>query len=123
MSNRMIRVSIGIADEFSNIQVPGVNLALYNSSDALIRTWTTSGSVKTMEGLEPGSYYLIKDAETETHYDVQIQDTAEIQVINIHTSYYLYYLIIGAAAALGLGIILLVILLIRRRRKKQKANG
>ena len=123
MSNRMIRVSIGITDEFSNIQVPGVNLALYNSSGALIRTWTTSGSVKTMEGLEPGSYYLIKDAETETHYDVQIQDTAEIQVINIHTSYYLYYLIIGAAAVLGLGIILLVILLIRRRRKKQKANG
>lgn len=123
MMNRMIRVQIGITDEFSSIQVPGVNLALYNSSDELIRTWTTSGSKMSFESLEPGFYYIIRDADRETKYDIRIVDQAEIQAINLTTSYTLRYIIFGASAAIVLLAVILTIALIRRRRRKRLAEA
>ena len=121
ITNRMIRVSIGITDEFSSIQVPGVNLALYNNTDEMVRTWTTSGAPLTLESLQPGHYYLIKNGETENHYDITVADTAEVQHINIHTSYVLNYAIIGAVAVVAIVAITLTIVWITRRRRKKKA--
>ena len=121
MTGRMIRVIIGITDEFSSIQVPGVNLALYSRSGEMIRTWTTSGAALTLESLEPGSYYVVKSGETESRYDINIHDTAELQTINIHTSYVLYYVILAAGALVALLAVILVIVLIVRRRKKKRS--
>ena len=119
ITNRMIRARIGITDEFSSIQVPGVNLALYNSSDELIRTWTTSGSKMNFDGLQPGAYYIIRDAERETRYDIRIVDQAEVQEINLTTSYTIRYIIIGASGAAVLLIVILAVVLIRRRKKRK----
>ncbi len=123
ITNRMIRVQIGITDEFSSIQVPGVNLALYNSSDGLIRTWTTSGSKTSFEGLEPGPYYIIRNADRETRYDIRIADLAEIQEINLTTSYTIRYIIFGASAALVLVFAALAVILIRSKKKKQSGKA
>ena len=119
ITNRMIRVQIGITDELSTIQVPGVNLALYDVSGSLVRTWTTSGAALVLESLQPGSYYIIKDGETESRYAIYVQDTAEIQNINIHTSYVMYYVIIGALVVVGIVILSLAIVFIARRRRKR----
>lgn len=122
MTSRMIRVQMGITDEFSSVQVPGVNLALYTRAGEMVRTWTSSGAALVLESLEPGSYYLVKNGETESHYDINIRDTAELQTINIYTSYSMFYVMIGAAAVLLIvGTVLAVVLL--RRRKKKKAVG
>ena len=120
ITNRLLRVSIGVTDDFSNVQVPGVNLALYNAADELISSWTTSGSSLLMEDLEIGSYYLIKDGDTEQRYHVTVRDQAKIQVFNVSETYAMQYIILGVAAAavLGAGIILTVLL----RRRKRKAD-
>ncbi len=124
ITSRMIRVQIGITDEFSSIQVPGVNMALYNSSDELIRTWTTSGSKMNFESLEPGAYYIIRDVDRETRYDIHIADQAEIQEINLTTSFTMRYIIIGASGGVVLlGSVLTIALIRRRRKKKREANG
>lgn len=122
MTNRMIRVQVGITDEFSSVQVPGVSLALYSQDGQMIRTWTTSGSPLTLSELQPGSYYLIKDGDTESHYDVYVRDQAEIQSINIHTTYVLQYVLIGVSAAVGLALVGAVTALIIRRRRR-RAGG
>ncbi len=119
VTNRMIRVNIGITDEFSNVQIPGVNLTLYNAYDELVRTWTTSGTTQQFTDLEEGSYYIIKDGETEEQYKITVRDTAEVQEINIHSTYILQYLMIGAGLILAIGLIILIIVMIRRRRKKR----
>ena len=118
VTNRMLRVSIGVADNFSNVQVPGVSLSLYNAADELISSWTTSGSSLLMEDLELGSYYLIKDGDVENRYNVTVRDQAKIQVVNVNTTYAMQYAVLGlaAAAVLGAGIVLAVIL--RRRKRK-----
>ena len=119
-TNRMIRAQVGITDEFSSVQVPGVSLALYTPDGALIRTWTTSGNALMFTDLAPGRYYLIKDGDQESRYDIYINDQADIQNINIHTTYVMQYVIMGVGGAVGLAVIVTVAVLIgRRRRKKQ----
>ncbi|MBR1584274.1 MAG: hypothetical protein IJ662_01885 [Clostridia bacterium] len=117
LTNRMIRVSVGITDEFSSVQVPGVSLALYSEDGALIRAWTTTGSPQSFTDLKPGSYFLIKDGEEDSRYPISVRDQAEIQTINIHTTYVMRYVIIGAVAAAALAAAAALILVIRKRRK------
>ncbi len=118
--NHMIRVSIGITDGFSNVQVADVNLALFDASDTLVRTWTTSGAPLMFTNLEPGTYYIVKDGDTTARYDIRVEDTVEIQEINLQTSHLLRYLIIAAAAVLAVVLLIIVVILILRRRKKKR---
>ena len=118
-TNRMLRVSLGITDEFSSVQIPNVNLALFDAEDNLIRTWTSSGNAQMFTDLKEGSYYLIKDGDTEKHYDIRVVDQADIQKINIHTTYVLQYVVIGVSIAVGLAAVIGIPAFIRRRRKKK----
>lgn len=118
LTNRMLRASIGITDEFSSVQVPNVNLALYNQKDELIRTWTTTGSALMFNELEEGRYYLIKDGDTETRYDIRIADQAEVQVINIHTTYVMQYVMFAFLAVFIIAMAVAIPMYIRKRRKK-----
>ena len=90
-TNRLLRVQIGITDEFSDIQIPGLNLALYTGRDELVYTWTSSGNAMSIDSLEPGGYYLIKSGDKDTRYDIRVRDTAEIQTINLRDSYIVHY--------------------------------
>ena len=120
LMNRMIRVFIGIKDEFSNTQVQDVKLSLYDSADNLIRSWTTTGTELGITNLQPGPYYIIKDGDESNRYDIQVLDQPEIQTIMLQTSYLMKYIIIGVAAVLTLVILTVTIILLIRRRKKQK---
>ena len=120
--NHMIRVSIGITDEFSDIQVADVKLSLFKSSGEMVRSWTSTGAPLMFNDLEPGSYYIIRGTDTSTRYDIQVQDIAEIQYINVQTSYLLRYIIMGGIAAFILIAAAVVIIIVVRRRKKRRAK-
>ena len=118
LTNRMLRASIGITDEFSSVQVPNVNLALYNDKDELIRTWTTTGSALMFNELEEGSYYLIKDGDEEQRYGIRIADQAQVQVINIHTTYVMQYVMFAFLAVFIISMAIGIPMMIRKRKKK-----
>lgn len=120
-TNRLLRVQIGVTDEFSDIQIPGLNLALYSDRNELVYTWTSSGNTMSIDSLEPGSYYLIKSGDKENRYDIRIRDTAEIQTINLRDSYIVHYLIY--AAILVLAVVLLTLLIVGIVRKRRKKNN
>ena len=122
-TNRMIRVQFGITDEFSDMQIPGINLALYSDRDGLIYTWTSSGSTMNMESLDPGAYYLLKGGDRETRYDVRVLDSAEIQTINLRDSYLVHYIIYAVLAILGIvGLTALIVHIVRKRKRKNAAS-
>ena len=118
--NHMIRVSIGITDEFSNVQVADVNLSLFDSTGTLIHSWTSTGAPMPFNGLEPGAYYVIRDGDTSTRLDIQVQDVIEVQYINLQTSYLMRYFIIGGAGMAVLIVAAVIVIVILRRRKKKK---
>jgi hypothetical protein len=122
-TNRLLRVLIGITDEFSNIQIPGLNLALYDSRNELVYTWTSSGNALSIESLEPGTYYLIKGGDRETSYEVRVRDTAEIQTINLRDSYLLHYVIYAVVFLLSVTVLTVLIVTTARRRKKKKRSA
>lgn len=118
LTNRMLRASIGITDEFSSVQVPNVNLALYNDNDELIRTWTTTGSALMFNELEEGDYYLIRDGNAEQRYSIRIADQAQVQVINIHTTYVMQYVMFAFLAVFIIAVAVAVPVIIRKRKQK-----
>ncbi len=122
-TNRMIRVQFGITDEFSDMQIPGINLALYSDRNGLIYTWTSSGSTMNMESLDPGAYYLLKGGDRETRYDVRVLDSAEIQTINLRDSYLVHYIIYAVLLVLGvIGLTVLIVHFVRKRKRKNTAS-
>lgn len=121
ITNRLLRVSVGITDEFSGTQVPNINLALYDETDTLLHTWTTTGSEQLFTDLNEGTYYLVKDGDTENRYPIRVVDQAEIQTVNIHTTYVLRYVVMGAGAVVFIGGAAALLTALRRKKKK-KAN-
>lgn len=122
ISNRLIRAAIGLTDEFSVAQIPGVRFSLFTESGETVETWTTSGTPQMLTGLTPGSYYLLMDADTEHRYPITINDQAEIQQINIHTSYLKHYLVYGGAALLLILVLVAILIAISRRRHRKAAE-
>ena len=120
--NRLIRVSIGITDEFSKIQIPGAEMSLYNVANELIHAWTTSGVAQSFTDLSPGSYYIIaKNDGAESRYEITVRDQAELQEFNILSSYLLHYLLY-AAVALVVILVAVIVLILAWRKKKKKAK-
>lgn len=122
LTNRMIRVSIGLADEFSDVQIPGVGMSLYNSSDELIHSWTTTGVAQNYEDLAPGSYYVVIGDDSTQRHDILVRDRAEIQHFTINSSFMRHYLLYGIITL----VVLLagaVFILVRRKKKKAAMSG
>ena len=117
--NHMIRVSIGIVDEFSRMQLPNINLSLYDSGGTMIHAWATTGDTLMFNDLEPGYYYILREDDINTRYDFEVKDIAEVQNVNLTGTYLMRYIIIGAAAALVLIIAIVIVLLVRRRRRNR----
>lgn len=123
LTNRMLRVSLGITDEFSSVQVPGIRLALYNDREELITSWTTTGAALTLDTLAEGRYFFVRENEdgTEERHPITVRNAKDIQTFNIHTTYVMQYVLLGtgALALIGGGTALGVFL---RRRKKAKST-
>ena len=122
LTNRLIRVMIGVTDEFSNVQIPGKSLALYNSAGELIRTWTTTGNAQSFTDLQPGAYSVVIDGDTEQQHSVNVRDQAEVQEINLHSTYMMQYIVFGAIGLIILVMFIVVMSVLRRRKKRRRAN-
>ncbi|MBR0229102.1 MAG: hypothetical protein IJQ62_12215, partial [Clostridia bacterium] len=87
----------------------------------LIRVWTTTGAPLMFTDLEAGNYYIIREDDRSTRLDIQVRDIAEVQNINLQTSYLLHYIIIAGIAALAVIVVVVAVIIIIRRRKKRAA--
>lgn len=118
ITNRITRVELSVVDRVLRSQVSDQNVALYTPQDELLGVWDSTGLAKTLEGLEPGTYYIVLGGRTDRRRAIQVQDTAEIQAINI-----------PIWTLPGVGILLLILALLtggmvllilhRRRRAEQ----
>ena len=126
--NHVIRVSIGVEEEFTKLQMSNVNLALFHAADnTMIRSWTTTGVPVTFTSLDAGDYYVILSGDRERRFDINVYDQADLQEITLHTTHYMHTVIL--AGVILLAVILLVVLIVvfrqgrkRKKRKKQDEN-
>lgn len=114
ITNRLIRAEISVVDRVLRSHVSDFNVALYDSQDQLVGVWDSTALARSLEGLEPGIYYLVLNGKTEKRQAIEIQDTAEIQIINVPVWTTAGVGILGLVVALILG---LAAFLIRRRQR------
>lgn len=121
LTNRVIRVSIGAASNILGGQRAGVELSLYDASDNLIRTWTTTNAPITFTDLEAGSYYVTMGENSEKHYTFQVVDQAVIQTVSVGASKTALYALIGGGVVVLLGIVITGVSALRKRKKKDRS--
>ena len=122
LTNRLIRVTISLTDLLLGSQVTDVNLALYDSNDKVIRTWTTTGVEVTMNDLEPGTYQVVKDGDKSDSYLLTVENTAKPQELNISIFTWRSALVI-AIAALALIIVIAALKVILSAAMKNKKKN
>lgn len=105
LTNFIPRVSIGLRDKLLHGPVADRTLSLYDSSNALIRSWTTSGADEIVTGLGEGNYYVLIDNQNSSRFDFTVEDAQEIKSV----SYNLWTLQSILTLAAGIVIIPLVI--------------
>lgn len=120
LTNRLIRVTIGVEDALLHTQVSDVNLALYDSADQLVQTWTTTGVAVTLNNLHEGSYYVIKDGDEGRRYMLNVRNTAELQELNVTFFTWRSAAVIGIGLLVAALVIAVVTVLIRSIRKKSR---
>jgi len=120
LTNRMIRVSIGVTDRILRKQMDGSNLSLYQDDGTRVAAWTTEAREREFDGLEPGKYYILVNDDPDKRTDIQIADTAKSQSFSVSVMTMQSYLVIAAAVAGALIVILLLILIIRRMSAGRK---
>lgn len=123
LTNRMIRVEIGASNSPFGGQSAGVDLELYDASDNLLQSWTTTGTPVTLTDLQPGSYYLVMGGNTEKKYSFQVNDQAAIQTVNVGSGHTMLLAMLGVGAAAVLGILIAVVHAVHKNKKNKKQSG
>lgn len=126
LSNRKIRITMGITDILYHNEISDMSLALYDSSKNLIHLWSSSAVPEELEGFVPGQYTLVLNGKEKP---VEIRNTEEVQ--NFTWSIWSVPSILTLAAA-GCILILILLLVINRivkyhkkkaaKRKKKEVN-
>lgn len=119
ITNRMIRVAVGIRDALLGSEVSDLSLALYDDQGELKHLWFSSALSEELHGLEPGKYTLKANGKDTI---VTVEDTAKVQYIQLSVwSTAGILLVSGAALLLAAGAVLTVNRL-RKRGNKGKRN-
>lgn len=123
LTNRVLRVSIGAASNLLGGQRAGVELSLYDSSDTLIRTWTSAAAPITFTDLAEGSYYVTMGENTEKHYTFQVTDQAAVQTVSAGANPMVRYLLIGGGAAVLLVLLGMGVAALRKNKKNKNKHS
>ena len=123
LTNRVLRVSIGAAENILGGQRAGVELSLYDSNNTLLRTWTSAAAPITFTDLAEGSYYVTMGENTEKHYTFQVSDQAAVQSVSAGANPMVRYLLAGCGAAVLLVLLGMGVAALRRNKKNKNKHS
>ena len=124
LHNRLLRVTIGLREAFLGSQIPDVNLALYDSADNLVSSWTTTSVAVSMNDLHEGAYHVIKEGDTGHRYLLYVENSKELQSLQITVTTWrsvavgVIILIVIAIAVSGA--VILIRFAARRRKERNR---
>ena len=123
LTNRILRVQIGVTEApFQRQYVPDIAMTIEDESGNIIHEWTSTGAPALFTDLEPGTYFVCRNGKENSKYMISVQDTKDIQDINIRTytvKSILILVLTGAAAMAGIfGAFRLIMMLFRKRKGK-----
>ena len=120
LTNRMLRVQIGVEDSVLHRQVAGKEIVLKNSDGTEVASWTTADSAMVFTNLEEGTYFVYEDGQEEAEDTFTVSDTAELQIFNLTTLTRMGMLALAGGAAAAAAIIAVLAVVIRKLGKRKK---
>ncbi|MGN0243024.1 MAG: collagen binding domain-containing protein [Lachnospiraceae bacterium] len=122
ITNRIIRISVGVRDQLFRGQVSDVNVAIHDAAGNVIKVWNTTGLEQTVEGLAPGTYMVVLDGNKEKKLEIIVEDKTELQTYQFER-----WTVADIGTILGLslifvGAVIFVSINLKRNRKKKAEN-
>lgn len=124
VTNRIIRISVGIKDKLFRGQVSDVNVAIHDAEDNTVKVWDTTGLEQTIDGLTPGEYMVIINGNKDQAQTIRVEDKTELQAFSFEQ-----WTVADIGAIIGVSfvvigmIVILVIVGKRRRQRKIEDKG
>ena len=124
VTNRIIRISVGIKDKLFRGQVSDVNVAIHDAEDNTVKVWDTTGLEQTIEGLTPGEYMVIINGNKDQAQTIRVEDKTELQAFSFEQ-----WTVADIGAIIGVSfvvigmIVILVIVGKHRRQRKIEDKG
>lgn len=119
IDNVITRLSFGVCDFLLRGQISDVNMALYDSTDTVIKVWDSTGLEQIIEGLDEGNYILVMSGKKDKGQKLTVEQIADMQ---IHT-YYLWTttdtIIVIVLGGIFMAFIIFLIKYIRKRKEKK----
>ena len=120
LSNRMIRVSVDRTDAVLGKSLSGGEFSLYDVSGSMLSSWTSGSSAQVFTDLAPGHYYILRDNDADKRVEFDVNDTADIQNINIRVFTLESGLAIGAAVLVLFGAVYTAVSLVKMLKAGKK---
>lgn len=122
VTNRTLRISVGVQDKLFRNFVSDVNLALMDAEGNIIKNWSTTGMEQVIEGLSSGEYKLIMGGNQDNAMTILVEDKAELQEFRLErwTTADIATLIVVSAVSAGL--LVLLIWLLKNQKAKRKGS-
>lgn len=119
LTNRIVRISVGVRDKIFRGQVSDINLALYDQDKNVVKTWNTTGLETTIEGLAAGEYMVVINGKEER--TITVEDVTEMQKFEFDR-----WTTADIGALFGAGIFAVFLLTLTvfliRKKKREKAE-
>ena len=118
VTNRIIRISVGIKDKLFRGQVSDVNVAIHDAEDNTVKVWDTTGLEQTIEGLTPGEYMVIINGNKDQAQTIRVEDKTELQAFSFEQ-----WTVADIGAIIGVSFVvigMIVILVIVGKRRRQR---
>lgn len=118
VTNRIIRISVGIKDKLFRGQVSDVNIAIHDAEDNTVKVWDSTGLEQTIEGLTPGEYMVIINGNKDQAQKIRVEDKTELQAFSFEQ-----WTVADIGAIIGVSFVvigMIVILVIVGKRRRQR---
>lgn len=118
VTNRIIRISVGIKDKLFRGQVSDVNIAIHDAEDNTVKVWDSTGLEQIIEGLTPGEYMVIINGNKDQAQKIRVEDKTELQAFSFEQ-----WTVADIGAIIGVSFVvigMIVILVIVGKRRRQR---
>lgn len=120
ITNRMLRVQIQAQDAVLGGQLSDLSLALYDSTDTVVKSWASTGAPVTLTNLKPGGYYIVVNGKESRQFPIRVDDVKEIQTQSVRVWTVKSYLAIAGGILVAVGVIFLLVKLMQKLLKRKK---
>lgn len=120
ITNRLIRIKIGVGDMLLRNQISDMNAVLLDYKGSSVDNWNTTSMEHGVSGIDSGDYQIILGGNRERPFKITVDDTADVQEYMIYKWTAIDTGVVVLAAVVAIIVLIFVIRALRQRKKGRR---